>query len=103
MRSRRSACSMGSTSLPTYSRQRSGSVPMKQDVDIYDTTLRDGTQCEGITLTVGDKLRIAHRLDAIGVPLIEGGWPGSNPKDAEFFARARDESWKQAELCAFGS
>ena len=76
---------------------------MKPDVEIYDTTLRDGTQCEGITLTVGDKLRIAHRLDAIGIPLIEGGWPGSNPKDAELFQRARDESWKQASLCAFGS
>ena len=76
---------------------------MKPDVDVYDTTLRDGTQREGITLTVGDKLRIAHRLDAIGVPFIEGGWPGSNPKDAELFQRARDESWKQAQLCAFGS
>src|SRR5207248_6906197 len=102
-RSRRNVCSRVSTSLPTCFRKRSGSVVMKPDVEIYDTTLRDGTQCEGITLTVGDKLRIAHRLDAIGVPLIEGGWPGSNPKDAELFQRARDESWKQASLCAFGS
>jgi 2-isopropylmalate synthase len=76
---------------------------MKPDVDLYDTTLRDGNQREGITLSCGDKLRIAHRLDAFGVPFIEAGWPGSNPKDAELFARARDESFRQATLCAFGS
>lgn len=78
-------------------------MPTKPDVDVYDTTLRDGTQREGITLTVGDKLRIAHRLDAIGIPLIEAGWPGSNPKDAELFARAKDETFRQAQLCAFGA
>jgi 2-isopropylmalate synthase len=72
-------------------------------VRIYDTTLRDGTQREGISLTVQDKLRIAKRLDAFGVSFIEGGWPGSNPKDAEFFARAKDTEWKTALIAAFGS
>jgi len=72
-------------------------------VDIYDTTLRDGTQREGISYTVDDKLRIAERLDAFGVTFIEGGWPGSNPKDAEFFARAQDRVFQHAKLTAFGS
>jgi 2-isopropylmalate synthase len=73
------------------------------DVIIYDTTLRDGTQREGISLAVSDKLRIAEQLDALGVTFIEGGWPGSNPKDAELFRRARDVSWRHATLTAFGS
>jgi 2-isopropylmalate synthase len=72
-------------------------------VDVYDTTLRDGTQREGISLGVEDKLRIARRLDAIGVTFIEAGWPGSNPKDEELFARARDVAWEHATLVAFGS
>ncbi len=73
-------------------------------VDIYDTTLRDGTQLEGISLTVSDKLRIAAQLDHLGVAFIEGGWPGSNPKDDEFFERARSElSLETSELVAFGS
>jgi 2-isopropylmalate synthase len=72
-------------------------------VRIYDTTLRDGTQREGISLSVEDKLRIARRLDALGVSFIEAGWPGSNPKDAELFARARDEAWVHAKITAFGS
>ena len=55
------------------------------DVLLYDTTLRDGTQREGISLSVDDKLKIAMKLDDIGVHYIEGGWPGSNPKDVEFF------------------
>ena len=63
-------------------------------IQIYDTTLRDGTQREGISLSCDDKLRIARRLDELGVAFIEGGWPGSNPKDVEFFARARDLPWK---------
>ena len=58
-------------------------------VELYDTTLRDGTQREGISLSVEDKLKIARKLDELGVHYIEGGWPGSNPKDAEFFVRAR--------------
>ena len=74
-----------------------------QRVRIYDTTLRDGTQGEGISLTVEDKLRIAKRLDQFGVAFIEGGWPGSNPKDAEFFNRARDWDWQCGKIAAFGS
>jgi 2-isopropylmalate synthase len=57
-------------------------------VDIFDTTLRDGSQQEGLSLTVDDKLRVAEQLDHLGVTFIEGGWPGANPKDEEFFARA---------------
>ena len=72
-------------------------------IQIYDTTLRDGTQREGISLSCDDKLRVARRLDELGVTFIEGGWPGSNPKDAEFFARARDIPWKRAKVAAFGS
>ena len=72
-------------------------------VEIYDTTLRDGSQGEGVSYTALDKLRIAERLDHFGVAFIEGGWPGSNPKDAEFFARAKDREWKHAKLSAFGS
>ncbi|KAJ8901144.1 hypothetical protein NDN08_005004 [Rhodosorus marinus] len=72
-------------------------------VDIYDTTLRDGSQGEGISLAVEDKLRIAQKLDDFGVSYIEGGWPGSNPKDAEFFAAMKEIKLKSAKLCAFGS
>jgi 2-isopropylmalate synthase len=72
-------------------------------VAIYDTTLRDGTQREGVSYTLHDKLRIAERLDAFGVDFIEGGWPGSNPKDVEFFARAKEKTWKHAVITAFGS
>jgi len=72
-------------------------------VQIYDTTLRDGTQREGISLSCEDKLRIARCLDDLGVAFIEGGWPGSNPKDAEFFERARDLPWQRAKIAAFGS
>jgi 2-isopropylmalate synthase len=73
------------------------------DIEIYDTTLRDGTQGGGITLSVADKLRIAERLDAFGVHYIEGGWPGSNPKDVEFFAKAKTRTFARARLAAFGS
>jgi len=73
------------------------------DVRIYDTTLRDGTQSEGISLSVNDKLKIAQRLDTFGVHYIEGGWPGSNPKDAEFFARAASMEFVDAKVAAFGS
>jgi len=73
-------------------------------VEIYDTTLRDGSQLEGISLTVDDKLRIAEQLDWLGVHYIEGGWPGANPKDDEFFRRAATElSLTASELVAFGS
>lgn len=77
---------------------------MDKTLEIYDTTLRDGSQQEGISLTVNDKLRIAGLLDDLGVAYIEGGWPGALPKDDEFFARARSEiSFKHATLTAFGS
>ncbi len=72
-------------------------------VDLYDTTLRDGAQMEGISLSVEDKLRIARRLDDLGVHFIEGGWPGANPKDVEFFERMRDVKLNNASLVAFGS
>lgn len=72
-------------------------------VQIYDTTLRDGTQSEGFTLSSSDKIRIAQKLDALGFTFIEGGWPGSNPKDVEFFERARDLEWKHALIAAFGA
>ncbi|MFN2614745.1 MAG: citramalate synthase, partial [Actinomycetota bacterium] len=59
-------------------------------VTLYDTTLRDGAQREGLSLTVDDKLKIAQWLDDLGVQYIEGGWPGSNPKDIEFFQRVKE-------------
>ena len=72
-------------------------------VTLYDTTLRDGTQGENITLSLADKLRIARMLDEYGMPFIEGGWPGSNPKDIDFFREARGMTWRTAKLAAFGS
>src|SRR4030095_10295438 len=72
-------------------------------IQIYDTTLRDGTQSEGFTLSGNDKIRIARKLDEIGVAFIEGGWPGSNPKHVEFLERARDLEWKNSLIAAFGS
>ena len=77
-----------------------GSGPV---VEVYDTTLRDGTQMEGMSLSCDDKLRIAEHLDTLGVDFIEGGWPGSNPKDVEFFERAKDVDWKNVAITAFGS
>jgi 2-isopropylmalate synthase len=73
-------------------------------LDLYDTTLRDGTQREGVTLSVDDKLKVARRMDELGVAYIEGGWPGANPKDTEFFARAAqgDLALERATLVAFG-
>jgi len=89
--SMQSGTSMSTPDLPTA-------------VDIYDTTLRDGAQLEGISLTVVDKLRIAEQLDLLGVHYIEGGWPGANPKDVEFFERARTElHLNRSKLVAFGS
>ena len=77
---------------------------MPDRVEIYDTTLRDGTQAAGLSPTVGDKLRVAALLDRLGVHFIEGGWPGANPKDDEFFDRAADElDLANANLVAFGS
>ncbi len=74
---------------------------MKQHVEIYDTTLRDGSQGEGINFSVMDKLRIAEKLDHFGVHYIEGGWPGSNPKDLEFFKQAARRKWRNAKIAAF--
>ena len=97
-----------STSAHSHSHGRAhpeiapGDVPVS--VDIFDTTLRDGSQQEGLSLTVDDKLRVAEQLDHLGVAYIEGGWPGANPKDEEFFARAPIElRLSTATLVAFGS
>lgn len=76
---------------------------MTGTVKIFDTTLRDGTQGEGVSLSVEDKLKIAQRLDALGVTYIEGGWPGSNNKDIEFFNRVKELKLKHAKVTAFGS
>jgi 2-isopropylmalate synthase len=72
-------------------------------IQIYDTTLRDGSQRENLSLSLIDKLTIARKLDTLGVAFIEGGWPGSNPKDVEFFERTRDMEWGHALIAAFGS
>ena len=76
---------------------------MKTEVEVYDTTLRDGSQGEGINFSVADKLRIAERLDAFGIHYVEGGWPGSNPKDIDFFEQAQTRKYKNTRLAAFGS
>jgi 2-isopropylmalate synthase len=77
---------------------------MNDGFHVYDTTLRDGAQQEGLNLTVADKLTIARHLDELGVGFIEGGWPGANPKDTEFFRRARSElGLRHAQLAAFGA
>ena len=77
---------------------------LPESVEIYDTTLRDGSQQEGMSLTVDDKLRVAEQLDHLGVAYIEGGWPGANPKDEEFFRRAQHElKLQRATLVAFGA
>ncbi|HEX2883819.1 MAG TPA: citramalate synthase [Candidatus Limnocylindria bacterium] len=76
---------------------------MTPPVLLYDTTLRDGTQREGLVLSLADKLKIARRLDEAGFPYVEGGWPGSNPKDEEFFAAARGMTFRHARLAAFGA
>src|SRR5262252_2295287 len=74
-----------------------------KDISIYDTTLRDGSQGEGVVFSMEDKVRIAQRLDALGIHYIEGGWPGSNPKDIRFFRQIQDAHLKQAKVAAFGS
>jgi 2-isopropylmalate synthase len=76
---------------------------MTQQLSIYDTTLRDGSQAEGVSFSSADKVRIAERLDAFGIHYIEGGWPGSNPKDMEFFDAAAKRKFKHAKVAAFGS
>ena len=74
---------------------------MTRHVQMYDTTLRDGAQAEGISFSVADKFKIARHLDEFGVDFIEGGWPGSNPKDEEFFRLAQTHNWQHAQLTAF--
>ncbi len=76
---------------------------MRFPIHIYDTTLRDGTQRSDVSLSLDDKIRIAQKLDDLGVAFIEGGWPGSNPKDVEFFRRAADMQWRSALIAAFGA
>jgi len=70
---------------------------------IYDTTLRDGTQGEGISFSARDKVLLAKKMDAFGIDYIEGGWPGSNPRDMEFFEMIQDEIFHHAKITAFGS
>jgi len=74
-----------------------------QKIELYDTTLRDGTQSEDISLAMDDKIKIAHKLDELGIHYIEGGWPGSNPKDADFFEKAKSHKFKSSKITAFGS
>src|SRR5438046_2041711 len=76
---------------------------MNQRIEIYDTTLRDGSQGEGVNFSVEDKCRVAEQLDSFGVDFIEGGWPGSNPRDLAFFERARQLKLTRARIAAFGS
>ena len=75
----------------------------KPVIQVYDTTLRDGSQGEGISLSLDDKLKIARQLDSLGVPFIEGGWPGANPKDVQFFWRLKEEPLKYSQIVAFCS
>jgi 2-isopropylmalate synthase len=99
---RKTARSPGHHHSPESHRYELPRLP--EAVDVFDTTLRDGSQQEGLSLTVDDKLRVARQLDHLGVAYIEGGWPGANPKDEEFFARAPTElSLTTAKLVAFGS
>ena len=72
-------------------------------IELFDTTLRDGTQGENVSLTVRDKIIVAQKLDEFGIDIIEGGWPGSNPRDAEFFSEIRKVKLDHAKICAFGS
>ena len=72
-------------------------------MEIYDTTLRDGTQAEDVTFSSEDKVRIAWKLDELGIDYVEGGWPGSNPKDMDFFKRVKGLKFAQTNIVAFGS
>src|SRR5206468_6676540 len=91
-------------SSATASERQTRTMPAPTAVEIFDTTLRDGSQLEGLSLTVDDKLRIAEQLDWLGVSYIEGGWPGANPKDDEFFRRAATAlKLDFSTLVAFGS
>ncbi len=87
----------------TARRLRAFLLESHMKIQTYDTTLRDGTQGESVSFSVQDKLRVAHKLDDLGIDYIEGGWPGSNDKDLEFFSRAAKETWQNAKIAAFGS
>ena len=76
---------------------------MARKIEIYDTTLRDGSQGLGIHFSVADKVRVAQELERFGVAYIEGGWPGSNPKDMEFFDAVAKRKFKHAKVAAFGT
>jgi len=78
-------------------------MSQKNKVKIYDTTLRDGTQAEGISFCAADKVRLAKRMDDFGIDYIEGGWPGSNPRDMEFFDLIKKENFRHSKIAAFGS
>ena len=78
-------------------------MTQKPAIQVYDTTLRDGSQGEGISLSLDDKIKIARQLDRLGVPFIEGGWPGANPKDVQFFWRLKEEPLQNSEIVAFCS
>jgi len=96
----------GTSAGSTWSRSRRGRAERTAGaIELYDTTLRDGSQQEGLSLTVDDKLRVAEQLDHLGVQFIEGGWPGANPKDEEFFRRAAagELQLHTATMVAFGS
>ena len=85
-------------------RTKAGDGGLPARVLVYDTTLRDGCQAEGVNLSVEDKLRVARLLDQWGVAFIEGGWPNETaPRDRRFFEAAREIEWRNARLCAFGS
>lgn len=88
---------------PAATRAPAGAKAGVRTIEIYDTTLRDGTQGEGVNYTVRDKIAVARRLDEFGVSVIEGGWPGSNPRDAAFFEEIRREKLRHAKIAAFGS
>lgn len=78
-------------------------LKQQEVIQVYDTTLRDGSQGEGISLSLDDKLKIARQLDRLGVPFIEGGWPGANPKDVQFFWQLKEEPLQNSEIVAFCS
>jgi 2-isopropylmalate synthase len=92
-----------SNSLPTSLTSIAKTNSMSRQVEIYDTTLRDGTQAENFNLSVNDKIRISRQLDELGIDFIEGGWPGSNPQAVEFFKTMQGKTLKHARLSAFGS
>ena len=82
--------------------KRAASQKALKQISLYDTTLRDGCQGEDVSLTLADKLRVAERLDELGFDYIEGGWPGSNPRDEEFFREAKKLRLQHARITAFG-